>query len=104
MRNDTLGIARLQFCSRLLQNWILNAHPPVNRCIPRGCNRPVHSYELVPWLSRRWCRCRAALKTENFGNGVGLLHLNRFTVPLLPGPKGREQGVPVEDGDENGCR
>jgi hypothetical protein len=22
-------------------------------------------------------RCRAALKTENVGNGVGLLHLNR---------------------------
>jgi predicted nucleotidyltransferase component of viral defense system len=22
--------------------------------------------------------CRAALKTENFGNGVGLLHLNRI--------------------------
>ena len=22
--------------------------------------------------------CRAALKTENFGNGVGLLHLNRY--------------------------
>ena len=24
------------------------------------------------------CRCRAALKTENVGNGVDLLHLNRF--------------------------
>jgi hypothetical protein len=23
-------------------------------------------------------RCRAALKTENVGNGVGLLHLNRI--------------------------
>jgi hypothetical protein len=27
--------------------------------------------------AQNYC-CRAALKTENFGNGVGLLHLNRF--------------------------
>ena len=26
MRNNRLGIASLQFCSRLLQNWELNPH------------------------------------------------------------------------------
>jgi hypothetical protein len=34
------------------------------------------SRELI--LPKLFAGCRAALKTENFGNGVGLLHLNRF--------------------------
>ena len=28
MRNNRLGIASLQFCSSLLQNWDLNTHIP----------------------------------------------------------------------------
>jgi hypothetical protein len=28
MRNNRLGIASLQFCSSLLQNWDLNTHLP----------------------------------------------------------------------------
>jgi hypothetical protein len=40
-------------------------------------------YALVRFVMQKMCRCRAALKTENVGNGVGLLHLKRIRAQAL---------------------
>lgn len=44
MGNKRLGIASLQFCSRLLQNWDLNTHRP---CKPLHIQRMQQAGALL---------------------------------------------------------
>jgi hypothetical protein len=45
---------------------------------PDGSITTFHYQQGIIPLSINRSGCRAALKTENVGNGVGLLHLNRI--------------------------
>jgi hypothetical protein len=60
--------------------------------MPQVIYRPLCSNTLK---CRAVGRCRAALKTENVGNGVGLLHLNRIRAqaPSLKSDTGIVRGT-----------
>jgi hypothetical protein len=49
--------------------------PKLGRIVPKG---KLPNIEKLLLKSFDDASCRAALKTENVGNGVGLLHLNRI--------------------------
>jgi hypothetical protein len=69
-KDSSFSSLRRSFGALLRDKDDLNLH-----AIPRGSGQSAK--DLVHYRFRG-DGCRAALKTENVGNGVGLLHLNRF--------------------------